>query len=201
MDKNRYEEYKEELRDLIKTEKGITQEKFANDYYMYVIGSNEINEQELEAHTGRFKKLISDKSDTRSPERIAGYLRFFKDKYCKDGIHTQEDRNAAWSMYIELDTRIATKTFDLGDIESALTSLAKIFSEHRVISKNFGHRCRRYYEITNKCLDAHLRPFTSMYHEKIKQGEQIEPDSFKVALANIQLELIDLKEKLYEIAE
>jgi hypothetical protein len=200
-DRTVQEENCEELKELIKAEKDLSQEKFANDYYCYVIGINDIDEHELENHVGRFKKLISPNADTRSPERVSSYLRFFKENYHKDGTHSPSDRDAAWSMYVELDTRIATNEFTHGDIGSALSSLAAIFSMHRDISKQHGHRCRRYYALTSKSLNEQLRPFTSKYHEQIKQKKEINSSTFKEELIEVQAGLQVLKDELLKIAE
>ena len=200
-DRTAQEENCEELKELIKAEKELTQEKFANDFYCYAIGINDIDEHELENHVGRFKKLISSNADIRSPERVSSYLRFFKENYHKDGTHSPSDRDAAWSMYVELDTRIATNQFEHGDIETALSSLASIFSMHREISKQHGHRCRRYYELTSKTLNEKLRPFTSKYHEQIKQKEEINAITFKEELIEVQAGLQVLKGELLKIAE
>lgn len=195
------EENCEELKELIKAEKELTQEKFANDYYCYVMAKSNINEFELEKHFDRFKSRIKKGFDTRSPELVSSYLRFFKDKYCKDGSHSPSDRDAAWSMYVELDTRVATNEFTHGDIESALSSLAAIFSMHRDISKQHGHRCRRYYALTSKSLNEQLRPFTSKYHEQIKQKKEINVTIFKEELIEVQAGLQVLKDELLKIAE
>jgi hypothetical protein len=200
-DKTTHEESCEELKELIKAEKELTQKKFADDYYCYVTGKSNIDEFELEAHFDRFKSRIKKGADTRSPEIISSYLRFFKDKYCKDGTHSPSDRDAAWSMYVELDTRIATNEFTHGDTESALSSLAAIFSMHRDISKQHGHRCRRYYALTSKSLNKQLRPFTSKYHEQIKQGTEINAITFKEELIEVQAGLQVLKSELLKIAE
>jgi len=200
-DKITYEESCEELKELIKAEKGVTQKKFANDYYYYVADKNDIDELELDAHFDRFKSRIKKGADVRSPEIIFSYLHFFKEEHCKDGTHSPSDRDAAWSMYVELDTRIATKEFTHGDIESALSSLASIFSMHREISKQHGHRCRRYYELTSKILNEQLRPFTSKYHEQIKQKEEINATTFKEELIEVQVGLKVLKDELLKIAE
>lgn len=200
-DKSIHEENCKELKELIKAEEGLSQEKFANNYYRYVVGINDVDERELENHVGRFKKLISPKADIRSPERVSSYLRFFKENYHKDGKHSPSDRDAAWSMYVELDTRIATNEFTHGNIESALTSFASIFSMHREISKQYGHRCRRYYELTSKSLNEQLRPFTSKYHEQVKQNEAINATTFKKELIEVQSELKVLKNELLKIAE
>ncbi len=195
-----YNQLQNELRNLLEAE-GLSQEQFANEYYCYATGQNDVEENELKLHYGRFKKLIADKADTRSPERIASYLRFFMEAYRKDGTHTPFDRDAAWAMYVELDTRIATQEFTEGDVKAAVASLSALFNLHREISKQYGHRCRRYYKLTNTCLNEHLRPFTSKYHKMITKEEAIDPDAFKQDLTEIQGHLKGLKDELFKIAE
>lgn len=199
MDKESYESQKDGLRELIDAETGLSQTKFANDYYCYVMGTNDISEEELALHADRFSKLLRRNQNSSSPERLLSYLQFFKEKYCKDGTHTPFDRDAAWSMYVELDSRIATQDFLFGDVNSALSSLATLFRLNREISKQYGHRCRRYYALTNVQLNEHLRPFTSKYHEKISKSENIAPDEFKEELTLVQGKLKELKDKLFDI--
>ncbi|KZZ46658.1 hypothetical protein A3759_00550 [Thalassolituus sp. HI0120] len=195
-----YEKSCAELKALIKAENNLSQEKFAKDYFYYVYGGTAVDESVLSSHFERFKSRIKKGADSRSPEQILAYIRFFKDTYCKDGTHTPSDRDAAWSMFVELDTRIATREFVQGDIESALSSLAALFSLHRNISKDNGHRCRRYYELTNAYLEEHLRPFISKHHETIANKENIDRNIFKEELIKIQAKLTILKKELIEIA-
>lgn len=200
--KNRelYEENRKEIHELISSEKGLSQRKFADDYYGYVTGTNDSDPSELESHFERFKKLISPSADSRSPERISSYLRFFKEKYQKDGTHTPFDRDAAWAMFVEIDTRIATQKFNHGDIKAGLASLAALFTLNREISKQYGHRCRRYYELTNSYLNEHLRPFTSKHHQLISENKTIDHEIFKEELTKVQIQLISLRNDLLKIA-
>ncbi|MCA6064535.1 hypothetical protein [Thalassolituus marinus] len=167
---------------------------FLDEYYRQKVYSG-ADKDELDKHEGRYSK-----GKTRAHERIASLFEFFNEEYRKDGIHTPADRDAAWSMYVELDSRIATQDFLYGDVNSALSSLAALFSLNREISKQYGHRCRRYYALTNDQFNEHLRPFTSKYHEKISKGEGIAPDEFKAELTIVQGKLKELKDELFEIA-
>lgn len=196
-----YEENRKELHDLISSEKNLSQRKFADDYYGCITGGHDSTSGDIDSHFERFKKLISPKADSRSPERISSYLRFFKESYSKDGIHTPYDRDAAWAMYVELDSRIATQELKDGDLKTALSSLASLFQSHRNISKQYGHRCRRYYEETSTVLNQVLRPFLSKYHELIEAGSEIEPKAFKNELKDVQADLRKLKSTLYEISK
>ncbi|MFH4511016.1 hypothetical protein WKI32_08520 [Vibrio alginolyticus] len=185
----------EELRNELRDQK-ISQPTFAARYYLDEV-DEKADEDKLYSHSERFKSLLKS-TDQRSPERLAAYINYFNRHYRKEGKYTQADRYAAWEMYIELDTRIATKTLQNGKTDSALESLASLFAINRSIAKEHGPNCRNYFALVNNVLEADLRPFTSKWHAI---SDDIEDALFRSELEAVQEKLTELKDKLHEISD
>ncbi|NLS14904.1 hypothetical protein HGP28_18770 [Vibrio sp. SM6] len=183
------------LREELKRD-NMSQPNFADAYYREVVGVN-AEEYDLEKHRERFKKLLNS-TDSRSPERIASYYRYFFQQYRTDGKYTYADKQAAWDMFVELDTSIATRSLKGGDIESALSRLAHLFNFHRQTAHKHGFGCRHYYETVNDIFEGSLRPFTTKWHGQFESGIKSD-DQEKLCrkeLRNLQKKLSELKEKL-----
>ena len=60
-----------------------------------------------------------------------------------------EDQDAAWEMYVELITRVATQFLepDAGEEESALNSVYSLFETTRSILKEKGRKCESFTKI------------------------------------------------------
>lgn len=187
---------KKELQEAIENQKGINQVTFSSQYYLEEINPN-ANNDELYSHHERFKKNLHSKDD-RAPEKIAPYINYFNRKYKKDNKHTQSDRHAAWAMFVELDTRIATQPLTNGSDVSALTSLSLLFSKFRTISRKYGADSRNFYETTYPILNDDLRPFTSKWHTKLSDEDQ--NLEFRSELEDIQKILSNLKDELNKIS-
>ena len=82
------------------------------------------------------------------------------------------DKNAAWDLYIELLTRVATQ--DLGDeggVENtALDSIYSIFGTTRAVLKNHGRGCSEFAIIAIVVLNQKIRPFTTKWHKVSEDG-------------------------------
>ncbi len=105
-----------------------------------------------------------------------------------------EDRHAAWEMYIELLTRITTQPLanDDGDIETALESIHSLFPTTREILRRNGPGCIKFSEIAIVVLNQVVRPFTAKWHRiSITEGFANEDNGVK-----FREELIDLQEEL-----
>ena len=78
-----------------------------------------------------------------------------------------EDKTAAWELYIELLTRIATQPLDNshGDEKTALTSIFSLFSITREIIKRNGRHCVEFTKIAIIVLNQIIRPFTAKWHK------------------------------------
>lgn len=77
-----------------------------------------------------------------------------------------EDKAAAWELYIELLTRITTQYLDdaHGDEKTALTSIFSIFAITRDVMKNNGRHCIEFTKIAVVVLNQIIRPFTAKWH-------------------------------------
>jgi hypothetical protein len=87
------------------------------------------------------------------------------------------ERNAAWSLYVELVTRIAVQSLavDQGTIREALDSLYSLFSSTREILKEAGPNVGASYAsvggIAIAVLNNGLRPFLSKWHPLLQDWE------------------------------
>lgn len=83
-----------------------------------------------------------------------------------------EDKNAAWELYIELLTRITTQPLEdsHGDEETALKSVYSIFPLTREVIKNNGRNCIEFTKIAIVVLNQVIRPFTAKWHRLSVQG-------------------------------
>ncbi|CAB5508196.1 hypothetical protein [uncultured Gammaproteobacteria bacterium] len=102
-----------------------------------------------------------------------------------------EDKNAAWELYIELLTRITTQPLDdaHGDEETALKSVYSIFPITREVIKGNGRHCIEFTKIAIVVLNQVIRPFTAKWHKLSVQGEFSNPEScqeFREELAELQ---------------
>jgi len=103
-----------------------------------------------------------------------------------------EDKNAAWELYIELLTRVTTQSLDNthGDEETALKSIYSIFPITREVIKSNGRHCIEFTKIAIVVLNQVIRPFTAKWHKLSVQGAFSKPSScqeFRQELAELQL--------------
>ncbi|OLA72283.1 MAG: hypothetical protein BHW45_08010 [Roseburia sp. CAG:197_41_10] len=99
---------------------------------------------------------------------------------------TDDDMTAAWDMYVELITRIATQKLDedYGDEKTALSSIHALFPITREILKAKGRLAPNFTKIAVIVLNQILRPFLSKWH-----------------LENIRIQLLCYSRMLAEIAK
>lgn len=83
-----------------------------------------------------------------------------------------EDKAAAWELYIELLTRIATQPLDAehGDEKTALDSVFSLFAVTRQVLKNNTRNCTEFTKIAIVVLNQIVRPFTAKWHRLSLQG-------------------------------
>lgn len=81
---------------------------------------------------------------------------------------TQNEKAAAWNLFIELSTRIATQQLadDCGVEERALKSLYEFFLKARSILVEQGRLAEGFALTTVYTLNHVLRPFLSKWHRK-----------------------------------
>jgi hypothetical protein len=76
------------------------------------------------------------------------------------------DRAAAWDLYVELLTRIATQRLseEDGDEQAALNSIHALFPITRDVLKRHGPGAAAFAKIAIPVLNQVLRPFTARWH-------------------------------------
>ncbi len=77
------------------------------------------------------------------------------------------DKAAAWDLYIELLTRIATQPLGMehGDEKTALESIHSLFKTTREILKAHARDCQEFAKIAVVVLNQVVRPFTAKWHK------------------------------------
>ena len=115
-----------------------------------------------------------------------------------------EDKAAAWEMYIELLTRISTQPLDPehGDEKTALESVYSLFPITRQVLKNNTRHCFEFTKLAIVILNQIIRPFTAKWHRLCLQGAFDDPkerakfrnelDSLQVTLRNYARMLADM---------
>jgi hypothetical protein len=89
----------------------------------------------------------------------------------------ERQRDAAWAMYVELATRIATQELDLevGLLREALDSLHALFEVTRKILRKEGARVGRDQSsvggMSILVLNAGIRPFLTKWHPRLADWE------------------------------
>lgn len=117
----------------------------------------------------------------------------------------EPDRDAAWEMYIELLTRVATQALPPhhGDEASALESVHSLFPTTREILRRHGRDCAEFTKLAVLVLNQIVRPFTADWHQRSLAGE-LESESgraeFRQALARLQARLRTYMGMLSEMA-
>ncbi len=89
-----------------------------------------------------------------------------------------EDKVAAWELYIELLTRITTQPLAIshGDELTALTSIYSILPTTRDIIKRNGRHCVEFTKIAVIILNQKIRPFTEKWHRMASQEAFLDAD-------------------------
>jgi len=106
----------------------------------------------------------------------------------------EPDRDAAWELYIELLTRIATQSLSSnhGEEVAALKSVHSLFGTTRSIIKTHGRDCMEFTKIAIVVLNQIVRPFTAKWH-RINEDGGLEDSTtameFRTELAILQTKL------------
>lgn len=116
-----------------------------------------------------------------------------------------EDKSAAWELYIELLTRVTTQNLDFkhGDEKTALTSIYSIFGITRDVMKNNGRHCIEFSKIAIVVLNQVVRPFSAKWHGLSVKGAFDDPNKcveFRAELEELQSVLIVYTQMLAEMA-
>ena len=115
------------------------------------------------------------------------------------------DKKAAWELYIELLTRIATQVLPRRDgiEQSALSSTYSIFSTTREVLKKYGVTTIKFSKIAIPMLNQKIRPFTTKWHKLAEENafcDSKKCEEFRKELENLQKELKKYNKLLAHIA-
>lgn len=118
----------------------------------------------------------------------------------------EKDREAAWELYVELLTRIATQPLSTqhGDEKAALESVHSLFGITRGILRQKGRECVQFTKVAVIVLNQVMMPFTSKWHRLSEEGafaEVARRQEFRTELAALQLQLGRYTQLLAEVAE
>lgn len=117
-----------------------------------------------------------------------------------------DDRIAAWELYVEMLTRIATQRLpsESGDEETALESIYSLFPTTREILRQHGRDALCFTRVAIPVLNQVVRPFTAKWHKELLSGSFINEDKraeFREELESLQMDLRNYNRMLAEIAE
>ncbi|QDT35964.1 hypothetical protein [Stratiformator vulcanicus] len=115
------------------------------------------------------------------------------------------DRDAAWELYIELLTRVATQPLptDHGDEAAALKSLYKLFPVTREILRRNGKYTGEFAKIAIPVLNQVLRPVTAKWHPiSLSDGfkDEARRTEFRADLRRIRPTLVQFSRALADLA-
>ena len=117
-----------------------------------------------------------------------------------------EDRLAAWDMYVELLTRVTTQPLapDEGKEEAALSSLHAVFPITRDILKARGPNTIHFARIAVVVLNQILRPVTAKWHGMLGPDDRFATDAdraaFRADLEAVRPDLIRYTQALAALA-
>ena len=119
---------------------------------------------------------------------------------------TEDDKNAAWELYVEMLTRITTQALpaQVGNEDTALNSIYSLFPTTREILRQRGRKTEKFSMIAIPVLNQVVRPFTTKWHRESQAGafeDESRRAEFRQELAELQKELIKYNRMLADIAE
>ncbi len=153
-----------------------------------LIGDASIDEASikiLEKHHGRFKRRCGIKRIRQSPELPFLYLHFARTYFGNSAV-TSADRQAAWSLYKELKTRISSIGLadGYGTDTTALHSLYQIFTSWRTSLDS--PETSAFMSFSDVFMNRTLRDFLAKWHGSLSDGNSTE---FRTELKSLQSEV------------
>lgn len=117
----------------------------------------------------------------------------------------EKDKEAAWELYVELLTRIATQPLptEHGDEQTALESVHTLFGLTRSTIKNHGRDCINFTKIAVVVLNQTVRPFTAKWHRLSVAGAFKDAEKcreFRKELEALQVDLRKYTKMLADMA-
>ena len=118
----------------------------------------------------------------------------------------QDDKDAAWELYIEMLTRIVTQPLpaESGDERTALDSVYALFGITREILRRRGRGTIEFSKVAIPVLNQVVRPFTAKWHRESLAGAFSDDGKcadFREELEDLQEELRNYNRILAEIAD
>ncbi len=119
---------------------------------------------------------------------------------------TVDDRKAAWTLYIEMRTRVTTQQLHPrgGDEKAALDSIYEFFLAARKAIEEAGPDARTVAILTTFLLNQSIRPFTAKWHRKSLGGGfsyEVQRRQFRMELEALQTNLQRFQTVFGRIAE
>jgi hypothetical protein len=118
---------------------------------------------------------------------------------------TDEDKNAAWDLYVELITRVSTQRLgpQEGDDAAALKSIHDLFPLTRATIKRNGRHCINFTRIAVVVLNQKVRPFTAKWHPRLLADalREAEKKQFRAELERLQADLRNYTRLLADLAD
>ncbi|MBI4311792.1 MAG: hypothetical protein HY681_08420 [Chloroflexi bacterium] len=116
-----------------------------------------------------------------------------------------QDKDAAWELYVELLTRTTTQRLpaDAGDEAAALESIHDLFGLTREIIRRRGRLCLEFSKIAIVILNQKIRPFTTKWHKELLEGALDTParvSEFRTELGSLQSDLRAYAKMLADMA-
>jgi len=113
-----------------------------------------------------------------------------------------EEQQAAWELYIELLTRVATQPLpdDAGDEATALESVHDLFGITRALLKENGRKAETFSKVAIIILNQKIRPFTAEWHKKPFNNPN-ECSRFRQELKEVQTDLRNYAKLLANVAD
>jgi len=115
-----------------------------------------------------------------------------------------EDKTAAWELYVELITRVATQHLEPveGDEAAAVKSIAELFCLTRETIKRDGRYCINFTRIAVVVLNQKVRPFTVKWHRRMLGGALTDADGpiLRAELRALQTDLRNYTRLLADLA-
>jgi hypothetical protein len=114
------------------------------------------------------------------------------------------DRDAAWELYVEMITRVATQRLDPqeGDEAAALKSVYDLFPLTRSTIKRHGRQSINFTRIAVVVLNQKVRPFTAKWHRAIAAGslDEAQRRALRTELRALQTDLRNYTRLLADLA-
>jgi hypothetical protein len=115
-----------------------------------------------------------------------------------------EDKDAAWDLYVELITRVSTQRLlpEEGEEQAALKSIYDLFALTRSTIKRHGRHCINFTRIAVVILNQRVRPFTAKWHRRLAAGPLADTDRevFRDELSRLQTDLRNYTRLLADLA-